>query len=135
MNFFSHTKWALLWAMLIFILCAIPGKHIPFGGFWDVFHLDKLIHACLFFVQAVLFVQGFTRQSQLVVLNKYPKLISLLICIFYGAALELMQRFVFQDRSADVFDFIANSIGALAGVWFFQKMLNKYKAVRGSVEH
>jgi VanZ family protein len=123
--FLKQLKWALLWALLIFILCAIPGKDIPFGGFWDIFNLDKLIHASLFFIQAVLLIQGFSKQKQFTVLNKYPKLIALIICVPYGGALELMQQAFFQDRTADLFDFAANTFGVVFGALWFEKIINK----------
>lgn len=120
-------KWALLWALLIFILCAIPGKDIPFAGIWDIFNLDKLIHATLFFIQAILLVHGFNKQTQIILFTKNPKIFAAIICIIYGGDLELMQGAFFEDRTADVYDFIANSFGAVAGTFVYQKALSKYE--------
>ena len=126
--FIKHTKWALLWAMLIFILCAIPGKDIPFIGIWDLFNLDKLIHASLFFIQVVLLIQGFSKQTQIILFSRRPKLFAVGLCIMYGGDLELMQGAFFTDRTADIYDFIANSLGAVAGALLFEKIFNKYES-------
>lgn len=126
--FFKRIKWALLWAMLIFILCAIPGKDIPFGGIWELFNVDKLIHASLFFVQAALLIQGFNNQTQVILFSRKPKLFAVVLCIMYGADLELMQGAFFEDRTADIHDFVANSFGAVTGALLFEKVLDKYNS-------
>lgn len=123
--FLKQIKWALLWAMLIFILCAIPGKDIPFGGIWDILSLDKFIHASLFFILVVLLIQGFSKQIQMTLFNKNVKVLAVILCVIYGGSLELMQDAFFEDRTADVYDFIANSFGALIGVLLFEKISRK----------
>ncbi|MBI2269468.1 MAG: VanZ family protein [Bacteroidetes bacterium] len=126
--FIRNTKWALLWAMLIFILCAIPGRDTPFGSIWDILSLDKFIHASLFFIQAVLLIHGLSKQTQLTLFNKNVKISAVMFCVIYGGSLELMQGAFFEDRAADIYDFFANIFGAIAGVLLFERVLNKYKA-------
>lgn len=41
----------------------------------------------------------------------------LLVCIAFGGMLEIMQATVFSNRSADWFDFIANTFGCFVA-WF-----------------
>lgn len=112
--------------MLIFILCAIPGKDIPFGGIWDILSLDKFIHASLFFIQAVLLILGFKKQTQMILFNKHVKILAVILCVIYGGSLELMQGAFFEDRTADIFDFAANSSGAILGAILFEKVRCKY---------
>jgi VanZ family protein len=55
-------------------------------------------------------------------------LISLILSVFFGIAIELMQEFFTVSRSADVFDVIANLFGAsLAVVSIIY--LNKYMGI------
>jgi len=122
--FLEHMKWAMLWAFLIFILCALPGKDIPYSDLWNIFNLDKLIYASLFFVQALLLVQGFKQQTLIFLFTKSPKFYAASICLFYGADLELMQGAFFEDRTADFYDFVANSFGTFMAILFYQKLLN-----------
>lgn len=127
--FFKHTKWAMLWALLILILCGIPGKDIPHISFLELLSFDKFVHAGIFFVLVLLTVRGFILQSNFPQLKKLAKFIALLICIVYGGSLEIMQGTLFVDRGADVFDFIANTFGATMGVilydWMEKKVLIK----------
>lgn len=126
--FLKQLKWALLWAMLIFILCAIPGKDIPFGSIWDILSLDKFIHAALFFIQSVLLIQGFSKQTQKSNFYKNVKIIAVILCVIYGGSLELMQGGFFEDRTADIYDFFANTFGAIFGALLFERIKNKYQA-------
>lgn len=124
--FFKHTKWAILWALLILILCGIPGKDIPHISFLELLSFDKFVHAGIFFVLLLLAVRGFLVQSNFPQLKKLAKFIALLICIVYGGSLEIMQGTLFVDRSADVFDFIANAFGATMGVLVYDWMEKKF---------
>lgn len=122
--FFRKMKWALLWAMLIFILCAIPGRDIPHISFLELLEFDKFVHAGLFFVLLLFMARGFSLLDGLVSNNS--KLIAGIICIIYGGTLELMQAAFFVDRSADIYDFIANSFGALMGLIFYNRINAKF---------
>ena len=124
--FLKHTKWAMLWALLILILCGIPGKDIPHISFLELLSFDKFVHAGIFFVLQLLNVRGFILQSAFPQLKKLAKFIALLICIIYGGSLEIMQGTLFTDRSADIFDFIANTFGASMGWILYDWMENKY---------
>lgn len=124
--FFKHIKWAMLWALFIFILCGIPGKDIPHISFLELLSFDKFVHAGIFFVMLLLTVRGFLVQSKFPQLKKLAKFTALLICIIYGGSLEIMQGTLFVDRSADIFDFIANTFGAAMGAVFYDWMEKKF---------
>lgn len=111
-------RWALLWAVLIFILCAIPGHDIPHVSFLELLEFDKFVHAGIFFVLMLFTTRGFLLQDVSSAMNRNAKIIALLICVCYGGALELMQGAFFVERTADIYDFIANSFGAVMG-WIF----------------
>ena len=123
--FLKHTKWAMLWALLILILCGIPGRDIPHISFLELLSFDKFVHAGIFFVLILLTVRGFLLQTGIEDLQKKAKRIATVICIIYGGLLEVMQGTLFQERSADVFDFIANSFGVLAGLMMYSIIENK----------
>ena len=123
--FFKHTKWAMLWALLIFILCAIPGKDLPDISYFELLELDKWVHASMFFVLQVLLIWGFTLQSSFYILRHFPKLTSASLSILYGISLELMQYAFFSGRTADIFDVIANTTGSILGIVFYEKVRGK----------
>lgn len=109
---------ALLWALVILWLCAIPGQDIPN---WKLLSFDKAGHAFIFFTLTLLLFWGFFKQKPSSCIQKYFLLASILIAVTYGGTTELMQQYWFENRKADFLDFIANSIGTFAalGVYFF----------------
>lgn len=112
---------SLLWAAIIFGLCATPGQFIPSASWLDLLSVDKLVHAGIFFVLASLAIVGAAKRS-----NKkavLPACVS--ACILYGGLLEYMQAACFTNRSADWLDFIANSFGCLAA-WACSKKLGNW---------
>ncbi len=114
--FLKHTKWGLIWALIIFILCSIPGTDIIDFSLWELINSDKLAHAFVFFVLGVLLISGFSRQYSSGLLMHYPIISTTLICIMYGGLLELWQGTMFEYRTADSLDFIANSFGSLLAI-------------------
>jgi VanZ family protein len=104
-----------MWAAIVFILYAIPGRHLQVKSplFFEGF--DKLVHFGMFAVLAVL--------AQL----SAHKLgwFRILACIAYGALLEGMQSTWFSERTSDWFDFMANNIGiafgSLAALWLLAR--------------
>ncbi|MFL5765106.1 MAG: VanZ family protein [Bacteroidia bacterium] len=118
--FFRYTKWAMLWALLILILCGIPGRDIPHISFLELLSFDKFVHAGLFFVLMSFTVKGFMMQSAFYKLRQQPQLIAFIICVSYGGLLEILQGTIFVERSADIFDFIANSFGCIMSLLLYR---------------
>jgi len=120
--FLRHNLYGLLWALIIMILCGIPGRDIPHVSFLELISFDKFVHASIFFVLVILFIRGFSRQTRFVTLNQNAMRIAVIICVVYGGVLELLQEAVFEERSADIYDFIANSFGVIVGALLFKKI-------------
>lgn len=106
-------RWAIAWALLILVLCLAPGRALPEWDWFALLDLDKLVHAGMFFVLAVLLAQAFTGGS----LRRHI-LWACILSIAYGLATEFMQGLEALGRRTDVNDMIANSAGALlAGLY------------------
>ena len=116
----------LLWSVLIFIACAMPGKDIPHISFLEILAFEKWVHAGIFFVLAVLLVRGM-KFRYVRVAHITAALFALGIAIPYGGLLEIMQGTLFEDRSADFYDFIANSFGAVCGVLLYRILAKRIK--------
>lgn len=106
----------LVWAGLIFTVTALPGNCIPnIASPWSLLSFDKLIHAGLFSVLVALIFRGIYLQYS----EKYLRLkiiaLVIVIGIIFGGLTELMQSILSSGRFADIYDFIADSIGALLG--------------------
>lgn len=119
----------MLWALIILILCGMPGKDIPHISFLELLSFDKFVHAGIFFVLILLMIRGLTIQSKYPSLNEKAKYFSFFISVTYGGLLEIMQATLFEERSADLYDFIANSFGCMLGYYFYKSLEKRFLAV------
>lgn len=102
---------AILWTLLIFIACFIPGNeipnvHVPFA--------DKWVHFILF--------GGFTFLCLLAdPLKSIKRLVFILLlgCVFGWLVEELQGLLSFLGRAKDWYDVYADAMGALLGVMLF----------------
>lgn len=109
----TYRRLALAWALLIALLCGIPGKQLPSNHWFDLVSLDKWVHAFLFYVLCLWLCKGYRKQD--VKASRWP---FLLIAVAYGVLMEVLQATVFVDRTFDYQDMVANSAGAcIAFVW------------------
>ncbi len=114
--FFRKLILSLLWALFILALCALPGTVIPELSFLDWLKPDKLVHLFLFGVLSFLLSKAFTDQNVFLLLISYPRVISIILSSIYGVFIELLQEYFIPTRTGDVFDAMADSLGAFLGV-------------------
>lgn len=117
--FWKHTRWAILWALFIAFLCGIPGRDIPHISFLELLSFDKFVHAGIFFWLVIFLTRGFLLQEKFATLRRNPKSWALVFAIPYGGLLEILQGTLFVERSADIYDFIANSFGCVMAALLF----------------
>jgi VanZ family protein len=96
-------------------LCGIPGSKLPRIGFWSFLPADKLAHVFLHFVFSILLIVGFSRQYSYSEDSVTIYFYSVLISFAYGVVIEFLQATIFIGRGADIFDMLANFLGAVAG--------------------
>lgn len=112
----NHRIWKVataLWALLIAIVCFIPGKNLPQLK-WDLFSVDTLAHFGLYFILAVFM----SLAQQKIKLNLFePGLYLIVLAVFlYGLMIELTQGFYIDGRFFDYWDLAANGTGTIFGV-------------------
>lgn len=107
---------AIVWAIFIAVLHAIPGSDLPNFNLSNLFQIDKLVHAIVFAIGIYLFAIALVAQQ-----NK--NFLSYLIVSFvvYGLILEVLQGTIFVERSTDLLDWLADTIGVFIGVLIFNK--------------
>ncbi len=105
----------------------MPGKSIPHISWLELLSFDKFVHASIFFFQQVLLMRGLHLQTRFVAVQKNYRFVSLSLCVAYGGLLELMQSYCFMDRSGDVLDFTANSLGCITGLLLFKKLQARFR--------
>ena len=83
--------------------------------------MDKVVHVSIFFLLVCIW--------QLYILRKNDGQLSwrksfriLLWSLFYGIIIEVSQGLFTVSRSPDVWDVVANLVGAMIGIMFFQKI-------------
>lgn len=116
---FRHFLPGIVWALVILILCGIPGRDIPHISFLELLSFDKFVHAAIFFVLYILFRRSLNNAG--IALTTERRFILFFSCIIYGGLLEIMQGLVFEERSADLYDFIANSFGVIVANFVVRK--------------
>ena len=111
-------KIAILWALIIFALCSMPGRLIPAVSWLELLSFDKWVHAGVFFVLVSLLGISVKAHQQ----NNKLFYLYFTFSVMYGGLLELLQAKVFSERSADWFDVIANSFGCLIALLLHHKI-------------
>ena len=114
------------WAMIILILCGTPGRDVPHFSFLDLFHFDKFVHATIFFVLVILSVRGFRLQTKNNYLRQNSAFLAVGLSIAYGGILEILQGTVFSERTADFYDFVANSFGCFVALLLYPKISKRF---------
>ena len=117
---------AIVWFIIANVLFFMPGQDLPTTSFLQEIYFDKWVHIGLF--------------SGLVLLTAYPfikagrctkKLLIKIVIIFiiYGVSVEFIQKYFASDRSFDVTDIMADTVGCflgyLASGWFIQRIKKK----------
>lgn len=119
---FSFIK-AIIWAILIFLGSSISGNSLNEIKFINIPGLDKLIHFIWYFVLTLFTLAGTFKSLGKIKFFLYLIIVS--TCVSYGALMEYLQKTVFIARSMDIFDFIANSSGALFGAILFSSLYKR----------
>lgn len=125
LNIFWHLLPAIIWGIGIFIVISIPGSTIPKVRLLNIEHIDKVIHFILFFGFSLLLCLGFFKQNVLQSLQNRYIVYAIIIGISYGSLTEILQVVWFSSRSGNIWDFLANAAGTIAGAFIFYGLFKK----------
>lgn len=109
----------LVWAMFVMVLSGIPGKVIEPYAIWNA---DKLVHVAIYFILSMFILGGIINNKEKVTASGKTKYIVLAVAIGYGGLIEVLQESVFINRSGNIPDFVANSLGAFLAVLIINKI-------------
>ncbi len=107
---------AILWTILIIIGCSLPGSDIPKLNLIE--HFDKLVHFTFFFAFFILWYLYFHHKKHIIISL-------ILISASFGFLIEWYQLHFVAGRSFDVWDGIADTIGAIFGALFILLFIKK----------
>ena len=110
------------------ILCGLPGSYFPqVRTFWEWLGPDKVVHLLMFGIFSFLIIFGY--REEYCTLGKQYRIkiqtITLLISITYGAMTEALQLYIFKGRYGSIYDFLADVIGCVLGVFIFKLFFRK----------
>ena len=111
-----------IWLVLITYLSLVSGSYLRNSWIGSIPNKDKLFHFGVYFVTSVLMMYGLQRQS-----SRFLKkgIVTVTFCLVWGGTLECLQGAMAKGRHFEVFDIIANIIGALVGVVVFSFIFKK----------
>lgn len=115
---FNEMKYlpAIFWFSIILILSTYPGNKIPAPPFFQV---DKVVHVLMYAPLSIFLTIAFFRQYN----NENTRLkvstLIVLFCVFFGGIMEILQHYILINRSGNIYDFTANTIGAIIGMLLF----------------
>ena len=110
----------LYWIML-FTATSLPAAHVPSFAI-----SDKIKHFSAFFGLSVLLSLTLLYQNKVLLFKKYFIAAAVIISSFYGLVDEIHQSFV-PGRNSEFLDWVADSLGAAAGVLFVYYLLKKFE--------
>jgi VanZ family protein len=114
----KYQQWAILWTVVILVLCNIKLSNGSEGGFFFT-GFDKMVHLGFFFVLSILLFYGKIKYQHSYNFRSLTIFKVLLICAVIGGAIELLQWKIFTYRGAEWWDFVSDMIGASMGVFSY----------------
>lgn len=105
---------ALLWSVVILILCLMPKSDLPETPLFNIPYFDKWVHVVLFFVLSLTLLFAIPSRFWIVIL----------IGIGYGAFIEILQLIIPTGRTAEWIDLFADGFGATFAA-VFTLLLNR----------
>ncbi|MBN1182150.1 MAG: VanZ family protein [Bacteroidales bacterium] len=107
--------WKLItWAIVIIYLSLFNTEKLGRVRHIKIPHLDKIAHFMMYFILAILLYASLSRDSAKK--NVKKPAISFGISLLYGGLMELLQYLLTSYRTADKYDMLFNTIGAILGV-------------------
>ncbi|MFM7357533.1 MAG: VanZ family protein [Sediminibacterium sp.] len=117
----QHFIPAIIWWGFTLWLFTMPGSSVPAFPWLAKIHADKLVHLALFSSWCFLFCWPFHKSPVSNTRRQQWFLLIALTGIFYGIAVEFIQREMNLGRAFEIKDVIADGIGCAIGYWLSKK--------------
>ena len=116
---------AIAYLVFTFYLFTLPSQKLPKIPWAEKIYFDKIVHFGLFTVLICLFAYPFNKFA---IANKKRLnwfFLFSIIGVVYGISIEFIQKYYIPNRSFDLFDIVADTIGCIVGYivakWLFKK--------------
>ena len=112
--------------IFIIVLCFLPGNTANKLTFFDFPHFDKLVHFGMYFIFSFALFLDLKNNTR--IQKKQILLIILLLTLFIGGSIEIIQNYFIPMRSGDWFDLLADLVGSLIFILFYHIKKRIFKA-------
>jgi VanZ family protein len=121
----------IAWFFVVLVLICLPGSDIPSVSWLNIIYFDKMVHAGIFGLLCLLFCWPFRYLS---ISNKerlhyFIKIT--LATIVWGLTTEFIQKYFVAGRQFDMFDWAADSMGALVAYIICRVKFVKHTRIDG----
>jgi len=111
----STIVFAVLWLLLVTSLLCTPGAKLPKITWGDKIWFDKWVHIFLFMILVILWSKTYSHKKNTHSGSRKIFLQIMIAGVFYGIAMEIVQKYFIPFRSFDIGDIIADAIGCVVG--------------------
>lgn len=108
---------ALSWTLLILYLSLISANTAAKFNVFDFMGVDKLGHLIFYTTLSFLWCMSLRRRNT-------DKKNILFFSVSFGVLMEICQLYLFNGRSFELYDILANIMGSVIGVILFKKFIN-----------
>ena len=127
MKFITSFWKTIIWTCVVLFLSLSSGENLPHPSWFEFPYIDKVAHFIMYFVFALVLIHDSRHYRKIRLNHGKIILISVLIVIGWSGFLEILQRLPSIHRNSDFFDFLANTVGAVAASLLyriFEPLLN-----------
>ncbi len=114
---------AFIWSGVILYLCSMPPAKVDEISFFNFPNIDKVAHFAFYSILVALLLCADWKRN---VYSTKRIIIWISVAIMYGIAIEILQGYFFEGRSASIFDASFNSLGAIVGFLIFNNLFLKF---------
>lgn len=121
-----HKKYlflALIWTIIITYLSLSDVSGL--GSSIKIPHKDKMAHFVFYFLFCFLWIRCLCYNT----VSTNNKIKVLITAILYGILIEILQAVMHNHRSSDIYDVVANTIGAFLGCVYTAHFLSNKKHI------
>jgi hypothetical protein len=118
-KFFRYRAVAVTWLLIMTFLFFLPGSALPKEAWLEEIYFDKWVHVGLFAVLIFLWRSAFGLNTS------YYNGILLFAAVLYGLSVEFIQLNWVPNRSFDLFDLLADTIGSFLGLLLWLRVYRK----------
>ncbi|MBK9734903.1 MAG: VanZ family protein [Saprospiraceae bacterium] len=112
-----YLKLAIFWTLLTLWLSLISARNVSRFNVWDFVGFDKLAHLTFYAIFTVLWLLALRTKN---INQKFVFFYS----VSFGVLMEICQFWLFNGRSFELYDILANIVGSIVGFVSFKKFIN-----------